>query len=318
MQTKAVANNSEVLQVKNSSSKKGSKPSLQLDSNDQPTHRTLIHQGAIDDIKAVEADLIPLKALHLKYASTYNSHRNMKGRCAAMGIMLAPQFEKFIDFLAIVGPAPNPGDTIDRINPGGPYTPENVRWANKTVQARNRTNVRHLTHEGETLPLVEWAERIGVPAGRLRGRVQNGWSDAEVITGKRIVKPVSNEETSIAGQTLPWHQYVPWPKEDAALWEQSYQLKAGRRSRIQYALEAAQEGMKAIALETEQFPPPELTRTTEMAQRESFLSVRYAVYSRAYIRANEICKKGLAHRYTNLPSSVEKKLHQLFSNSQCN
>ena len=318
MQTKAVANNSEVFQLKNSSSKKGSTPSLQLVSNDQPTHRTLIHQEAIDDIKLVEANELSLKALHIKYASTYNSHRNMKGRCVAMGIFLAPQFEKFIDFLAIVGPAPNSGDTIDRINPEGPYTPENVRWANKTLQARNRTNVRHLTHEGETLPLVEWAERIGVPAGRLRGRVQSGWSDAEVITGKRIVKALSNKELSGVGQTSPWQQYVPWPKEDAELWERSYQLKAGRRSRIQYALEVAQEGIRAIALETEQFPPPEFPRIPEMAQRESFLSMRYAIYTRAYIRANEICNKGQAHRYTDLPSSVEKKLRQLFSNSQCN
>jgi len=318
MQTKALTNNSEVLQVKTSSSKKGSKPLLQVVSNDQPTHRTLIHQGAIDDIKAVEAKLIPLKVLHIKYASTYNSHRNMKGRCAEMGIILAPQFEKFIDFLAIVGPAPNPGDTIDRINPEGPYTPENVRWANKTVQARNRTNVRHLTHEGETLPLVEWAERLGVPAGRLRGRVQNGWSDVEVITGKRIEKAVSNKEASVAGQMPPWHQYVPWPKEDADLWERSYQHKAGRRSRIRYALEVAQEGMKAIALETDHFPPPEVPRSPEMAQRESYLSERYAIYTRAYIRASEICKKGLEHRFIDLPSSVEKKLRQLFFSSQCN
>lgn len=316
MRTKATANSSEVSQVKNSSSKNSSMVSFELVSNEQPTHRTLIHQTAIEDIGMVETKMLSMKALHVKYASTYNSHRNMKARCIAMGIELAPQFERFIDFLAMVGPAPNTGDTIDRINPEGPYVPENVRWANKTVQARNRTNVRHLTFNGETLPLVAWAERLQVPASRLRGRLQNGWSDAEVITGTRTTSIAKKSEPDLSEHPFKWHHYVPWPKQDAELWERSYQLKAKQRSRLQFALQVAQENMKSIALETEEFPPPEVPRSVEMEKRERYLSERYAICSRAYIRASEICKKGLERSYANLPSSVEQKLRQLFSSTQ--
>jgi len=47
-------------------------------------------------------------------------------------------FEKYIN--ENLGPLPAPDYSLDRIDPHGNYEPGNLRWADKKVQAQNRTN----------------------------------------------------------------------------------------------------------------------------------------------------------------------------------
>lgn len=52
--------------------------------------------------------------------------------------------------------------TIDRININGDYEPSNCRWISSKEQANNRSNNRLITHNGETLNITQWAEKLNI------------------------------------------------------------------------------------------------------------------------------------------------------------
>jgi hypothetical protein len=52
--------------------------------------------------------------------------------------------------------------TIDRIDNNGDYSPENVKWANKTEQGRNKRNVIWYEIGGVRKPLIEWCEIFNI------------------------------------------------------------------------------------------------------------------------------------------------------------
>ncbi len=116
------------------------------------------------------------------FARCYNpktsSHANYGGR----GITVCERWKDFATFLADMGPRPTPLHQIDRFpNNDGNYEPGNCRWATKSQQMRNTRMTIFLTHNGETLCLSEWAERIGISQDTLRRRKYSGWSDADII-----------------------------------------------------------------------------------------------------------------------------------------
>ena len=68
------------------------------------------------------------------------------------------------------------GDTLDRIDNNGDYEPGNLRWADRTIQARNTRSTRLICFEGEEVPIVTLAERHGIPCSTLKARLdQLGW-----------------------------------------------------------------------------------------------------------------------------------------------
>lgn len=73
------------------------------------------------------------------------------------------------------------GLTIDRINVNGNYEPNNCRWVDYKVQARNKTNNKLLAYKGVTKPLCDWALDLGIKQNTLLYRKRRGWSDKDTI-----------------------------------------------------------------------------------------------------------------------------------------
>lgn len=123
----------------------------------------------------------------------YNTWRAMTQRChnpahhaydryGGRGITVCEEWRRsFPAFVAGVGDRPSARHTLDRIDNDRGYEPGNVRWATRREQQRNMRSNALLTFDGETRPLAEWMERLGVSEGVYRGRVRKGATPAVAL-----------------------------------------------------------------------------------------------------------------------------------------
>jgi len=130
----------------------------------------------------------------MKDTPEYRSWRSMKTRClnpkdafyaryGGRGVKICQEWiDSFEAFYADVGPRPA-GTTLDRIKNSEHYAPGNVRWATAHEQQRNRSSNHLLTFRGKTMPLVSWAELIGINRHTLKTRLTKlGWSVKRALT----------------------------------------------------------------------------------------------------------------------------------------
>lgn len=89
----------------------------------------------------------------------------------------------FSSFVLDMGPRPTSQHQLDRTDNDGNYEPSNCRWSTRIVQARNRRSNWHIEYEGQTLLLVEWAEKYGLCPFILRRRLKVlGWSIEKALS----------------------------------------------------------------------------------------------------------------------------------------
>ena len=97
--------------------------------------------------------------------------------------MTEPWRSDYASFLADMRPRPSPRHSIDRIDNAGNYERLNCQWATKIVQNRNRRSNVMLTHDGLTLCIAEWAERIGINPTTLYCRIhRSNWTVEKSLT----------------------------------------------------------------------------------------------------------------------------------------
>lgn len=83
----------------------------------------------------------------------------------------ADDFKNFQDWAMMNGWTE--GLTIERKDVNGDYCPENCIWITKTEQKYNRTDSHHITYEGRTQTLAQWAKELGISPATLRYRLKN-------------------------------------------------------------------------------------------------------------------------------------------------
>lgn len=80
----------------------------------------------------------------------------------------------FENFLADMGKRPSEAHSLDRIDPDGHYSPENVRWATDKIQARNKRNTIRLewpAGSGKLVSAADIAEQLGESYSSFRQRM---------------------------------------------------------------------------------------------------------------------------------------------------
>jgi len=104
----------------------------------------------------------------------YNINEPAYPRYGGRGIIVCDRWRKSPKaFFDDMGPRPT-GYEIDRVDNNGPYAPENCRWASFLQQANNRRSNFVISHNGESLTLMEWSRRTGVKRTTIRARIARG------------------------------------------------------------------------------------------------------------------------------------------------
>jgi hypothetical protein len=149
--------------------------------------KTCDSHPAENDVHAAVHTLSKMQ-LRARFPGEETAHRNMLSRCKQRGAVIHPEFRDFGSFLSHVGEMPARKATLDRINNTDPeYAPGKVRWADKRTQNGNKgdTLLFYYSRTGDTYTTSRLAKLQKVTQNAVRTRHLRGWSDDEIIEGKR-------------------------------------------------------------------------------------------------------------------------------------
>jgi len=129
----------------------------------------------------------------------------MKARCHRdknyADVDLDPRWNAFEPFLAHMGPRPD-GYSLDRKDPFGGYTPDNMRWAPLDVQASNKRGAGCLRYDcaidqetgkysGAVMTPAEWAWYLREMTGNQLWTTKKLWDCLEVLPLEAILRCAS-------------------------------------------------------------------------------------------------------------------------------
>jgi hypothetical protein len=94
----------------------------------------------------------------------------------------------FWSFYEDMGPRKE-GMSLDRLDPNGPYSPENCRWASAKEQANNTTKQYWLEFDEQTKTLSQWGEELNILPNTIYYRLARGWKPEEALEKVPRVPP---------------------------------------------------------------------------------------------------------------------------------
>ena len=129
----------------------------------------------------------------------YRVWRNMKSRCncptaskynlyGGRGIKVCDEWLSFDGFQNwSLSNGYRDDLTIDRIDGGKNYYPENCRWVTPKVQGNNTSQNHKITYGERTQTLAQWADELGIPYKTVSERIRRKWD-----VKKAFETPVKN------------------------------------------------------------------------------------------------------------------------------
>ena len=120
-----------------------------------------------------------------KNKAEFCAYNNAKERCTRKsnvnysrygGRGIEFRFKSFKEFFEHIGPRPSELHQLDREDNDGHYEKDNVRWATREQNARNKSDNRLVAYRGITKPLTQWANDEGLDRNLIRHRLDAGWS----------------------------------------------------------------------------------------------------------------------------------------------
>ena len=106
-------------------------------------------------------------------------------RYGGRGITMDPRWrESFATFLKDVGQRPSRKYQIERIDNNKGYWPDNVKWATRLQQARNKATNRRVLYNGKEYVLSALAKKYRVSKNRIRERLESGWTPEQAVRRK--------------------------------------------------------------------------------------------------------------------------------------
>jgi len=108
------------------------------------------------------------------------SHYGARGITVDSSWLGEAGFERFCEDM---GPRPSRKHSIERRDNNGAYGPNNCRWATQKEQSRNKRSNRLVSYKGETKPLSQFCEELGLPYRTIWWRINAGWSAKQAFEG---------------------------------------------------------------------------------------------------------------------------------------
>ena len=155
---------------------------------------TRVRNNRVNQCKqcATKASAEKIKTHGMRNSKEYSTWSAMKARCiyieskdfyryGGKGIFICSEWaNSFEAFFEHIGPAPSHQHSIDRIDNLKGYEPNNVRWATKTQQQRNKNNSVYVTNGKNVFHINDVATKLGISRGaahlRLKRGTLNGYS----------------------------------------------------------------------------------------------------------------------------------------------